>query len=85
MRSPPAVDAGDLVALLANHEPASVVLCLEAMAGAIEQTVEFRFLSGIEELAADAAVGAVVVGGAVGLAGLTDRAVAFGDLLANEE
>ena len=57
-----AVDAGDLVPALPDHEAASVELFLEADGIAAEEPVEFGFVNGVEELAADAAV--LSVGGA---------------------
>ncbi len=62
-----AVDAGDLVPALPDHEATSVELLLEADGIAAEEAVEFGFVNRVEELAADAAVLAVGCAGAVGL------------------
>lgn len=79
-----AVDTGDLDTTFPDHEAASVELFLEADGIAAEEPVKLGFVSGVEELAADAAVLAVGGAGAVGLRGLPGGAVAFRGLLADE-
>lgn len=83
----PAVDAGDGVALLADHESAAVVLFLEAVTVVAQQHGNVGQIDGVEELAANAAVGSffarLLVGLGIACAG---RAVliAFGELRGNE-
>ena len=76
---PPAVDAGNLIALLADHEAAAVVLFLEAVVAVVEQTLQLAAVHGIEELATDAAVIPLVARLLAGSKGASERPVAFGD------
>ena len=80
----PAVDAGDGIALLADHEPAAVMLFLEAMTATGEQTPDLAFFNGIGELAADAAVSALVAGLPGVLVSLDPVLISLGELRRHE-
>ena len=80
----PAVDAGDFIALLADHEAAAVVLFLEAVRPAGEQARQLVLFDRVEELAADAAVASFVAGLLVGFGGLAVGLVALGDFRGDE-
>jgi hypothetical protein len=82
----PAVDAGDFVTTLADHEAAAVVLFLEAVFHAVEQARDFVLLDRVEQLAADPAVAALVAGLALGFGGDpgVGEVIALGQLRGDE-
>ena len=83
----PAVDAGNGVALLADHESAAVVFFLKAVTVVAQQQGNVGQIDGVEELAANAAVGSffasLLVGLGIACAGSTVL-IALGELRGNE-
>ena len=73
-----AVDAGDGIALFADHEPSSVDLFLEAVFFAEQEMGQLFLVDGIEELAADAAITSFIASLGIGSLSFRTVSVAFG-------
>lgn len=75
-----AVDAGDFIALLADHQAAAVVFLLEAEVGRLDERADLGVFDGVEQLAADAGVGALVAALLIDRRRRIAGAVTLGDL-----